>query len=214
MLLFNWRHFWSYFRMCLYRDHSCLWFLAFKKAAVPYMKYSFSFTLVGRHVWQWTAYYVKWRCFPPITFKAVLPYFLEASAKLSAWNLRRQWFSQILISEPQISHAIGKVIPIQAVETLRVVRGWGSHIYRHFSSQMAARLSTLHASRFLLPGRFLVLNSVRGWVDPRAIVCLEGLGKLKKSTSSWNRTGDLPACSIVPQPTTLPCAPIMCHRFV
>jgi hypothetical protein len=38
---------------------------------------------------------------------------------------------------------------------------------------------------------------------PRAIVRLEGLSKLKKSTSSGNRIGDLPACSIVPQPTTL-----------
>jgi hypothetical protein len=35
-------------------------------------------------------------------------------------------------------------------------------------------------------------------------VRLEGLGKLKKSTSSGTRTGDHPACSIVPQPTTLP----------
>jgi hypothetical protein len=42
------------------------------------------------------------------------------------------------------------------------------------------------------------------WVDPRAIVRLEGLGKLKKSTSSGTRTGDLPACSLVPEPTTLP----------
>jgi hypothetical protein len=38
-------------------------------------------------------------------------------------------------------------------------------------------------------------------------VRLEGLGKLKKSTSSGTRTDDLPACSIVPQPTTLPRAP-------
>jgi hypothetical protein len=38
---------------------------------------------------------------------------------------------------------------------------------------------------------------------------LEGLGKLKNSTSSGSRTGDLPAYSIVPQPTTLPRAP--CH---
>jgi hypothetical protein len=35
-------------------------------------------------------------------------------------------------------------------------------------------------------------------------VRLEGLGQLKKSTSSGTVTGDLPACSIVPQPTTLP----------
>jgi hypothetical protein len=30
------------------------------------------------------------------------------------------------------------------------------------------------------------------------------LGKLKKSTSSGIQTGDLPACKIMPQPTTLP----------
>jgi hypothetical protein len=35
-------------------------------------------------------------------------------------------------------------------------------------------------------------------------VRLEGLGQLKKSTSSGSRTCDLPACRIVPQPTTLP----------
>jgi hypothetical protein len=39
-------------------------------------------------------------------------------------------------------------------------------------------------------------------------VQLEDLGKLKKSTSSGTRTGELPACSIVPQPTTLPRAPV------
>jgi hypothetical protein len=44
--------------------------------------------------------------------------------------------------------------------------------------------------------------------NPGAMVRLEGLGKLKKSTSSGTRTGDLPACSIVPQPTTLSRAPI------
>jgi hypothetical protein len=38
-------------------------------------------------------------------------------------------------------------------------------------------------------------------------VRLEGLGKLKKSTSSGTRTGDLPAYSVAPQPTTLPRAP-------
>jgi hypothetical protein len=45
-------------------------------------------------------------------------------------------------------------------------------------------------------------------------VRLEGLGKLKKITSSGTRTGDLPACSIVPQPTTLPHAPSELQCFM
>jgi hypothetical protein len=73
---------------------------------------------------------------------------------------------------------------------------------------MAVRLSAPRAGRPLPPGRFLVLISVRGRVDPRAILRLEGLGQLKNTMNSFgNRTHDLPACSIVPQPTTLPRAP-------
>jgi hypothetical protein len=92
------------------------------------------------------------------------------------------------------------------MEALRVARGWGSHIFRHSAHRWRWGCHPYAPAAFYPPGRFLVLISVRGWVKPRAIVRLEGLGQLKKSTSSMI-TGNLPTCSIVPLPTTLLHAP-------
>jgi hypothetical protein len=48
---------------------------------------------------------------------------------------------------------------------------------------MAVRLA-LRACRAFNPRKNLVLISVRGWVDPRALLQLEGLGVLKNSITS------------------------------
>jgi hypothetical protein len=49
---------------------------------------------------------------------------------------------------------------------------------------MALRVSALCTACPLLPGRFLVFFSVRGWVNLRAIVQMEGLGQLKNPITS------------------------------
>jgi hypothetical protein len=49
---------------------------------------------------------------------------------------------------------------------------------------MAVKLSALRACRPLPAGRLVVLIPVRGRVDPRAIVLLEGLGQMKNAMTS------------------------------
>jgi hypothetical protein len=45
-----------------------------------------------------------------------------------------------------------------------------SRLFWRVGSQMAVRLSAIHTGRPVTPGRFLVLLSVKDWVDPRVIV--------------------------------------------
>jgi hypothetical protein len=53
----------------------------------------------------------------------------------------------------------------------------------------------------LPPGKFLVLISAR----PQGYITAGRIKSIEKSNDFiWNPTSDLPACSIVPQPTTLP----------
>jgi hypothetical protein len=95
------------------------------------------------------------------------------------------------------------------LEAHRFVRRRGSHIFSRQSAYRWRWGCQPYAPAALYPsGIFLVLISVRGYVDPRVIVRLEGLGQLKKYNDLiGNRTRDLPTCSIVPQQTTLLRAP-------
>jgi hypothetical protein len=56
---------------------------------------------------------------------------------------------------------------------------------------MAVRLSALGSIRALPPGKCLILISLGGWVNPRAIMRLEGLSGLKKNPTT--STGIEPA---------------------
>jgi hypothetical protein len=108
----------------------------------------------------------------------------------SIWNSTLLWDFRVLTTVKKMTDFWDVTLKLSLWRTMkahRVVRRRGSHIFYTIGTQMAVRLSALRACRPLPPGRFLVLISVRRWIDPRAIVRLEGLGQLKNPmTSSGN----------------------------
>jgi hypothetical protein len=64
-------------------------------------------------------------------------------------------------------------------EAFRVPGGWGSHILRESSHEGGKVVSPTHRPPLLPQKKFLILFSIRGWVDPRAIVQMEELCQWK-----------------------------------
>jgi len=102
----------------------------------------------------------------------------------------------------------GKAIPLQAWTGPGGSRRFRLPDFKTYRHMKMVRLSALSTGRLFLQEIFLVLISVRGWVNPRGHSAAGRIMSMKNSNDAiGNRTRDLPACNAVPQPTAPPRAP-------
>ena len=124
--------------------------------------------------------------------------FLGTSATKCCWSAP--------FASPRVCrHAIPRQAP-------RAAGGWGSQDFQTVPTWRWQSGQLYAPATFTPQERSPVLISVRGWVDPWAIVWLEGLSQLKIfKHSAGNRTHHLASCSAVPQRTASPRTPVCRH---
>jgi len=136
----------------------------------------------------------------------------EGHKKKTYWKYKettsRPQGNHVGIQKPHCGHREIIRLSSLSITVQAWIRPGGSWLFeaprfQDIRQKKLVRLSSLHTCRLYPQETFMVLISVRGWVDPRAIVRPEWLWK-----NPVNRTDDLLGCNAVPQPTAQPRAPL------